>query len=211
MLRAAHDLANMLTVTLGHCELAESHPDPVGARTHATKARVAAQRCVDLVHSVFAAARNTTAAYDLNVVVEELAESIEGANMLPAETGITLDLLLEREIGATRVLGDSMGMARVLLNLVLNARDAMEKGGVLTITTLGADATGWVRIEVKDTGKGMSADQLAQIWEPHVSADRRHGYGLTIVKSMLDQAKGKIVVTSVAGLGTIFTILLKAA
>jgi signal transduction histidine kinase len=79
MLRAAHDLANMLTVTLGHCELAESHPDPVQSRNHATKARVAAQRCVDLVHSVFAAGRNTADAYDLNVVVEELAESIEGA------------------------------------------------------------------------------------------------------------------------------------
>jgi signal transduction histidine kinase len=211
MLRAAHDLANMLTVTLGHCELAESHPDQDKARTHATKARLAAQRCVDLVHSVFATARNNADAYDLNMVANELAESIEGANMLPPN--IRLELRLDKRDGSSvRVLGDSMGMSRVLLNLCLNARDAMADcdDGLLTISTRAAE-NGWAEIQVWDTGKGMSVAQVERIWEPHVSEDRRHGYGLTIVKATLDQVGGKIAVDSAPGRGTMFNISLKAA
>jgi two-component system cell cycle sensor histidine kinase/response regulator CckA len=210
MLRAAHDLANMLTVTLGYCELAEKHPDQEQARDHAAKARRAAQRCVELVHSVFAAARNTAEAYDLNVVVDELAEGIEGANMLPAD--IRLELRLDRRRESTRVVGDSMGMSRILLNLCLNARDAMvdRGGGTLTVTTRGED-NGWVTLQVMDTGKGMSVDELARLWDSHVTADRRHGYGLAIVKSSLDKAQGRIMVESAPGEGTIFTISLKSA
>jgi signal transduction histidine kinase len=164
---------------------------------------------VDLVKSIFAAARNTAGAYDLNVVVTELVENIEGANMLPAN--IKLEQRLDRS-GTTLVAGDSMEMSRVLLNLCLNARDAMEKGGgVLTITTRGADNSGRAMIQVMDTGVGMSAEQLKKIWQPHVSEDRRHGYGLTIVKQKLDDVQGSIAVESAPGRGTTFSIGLKIA
>jgi signal transduction histidine kinase len=200
-----------LTVILGHCELAETQLDPVRCRDHATKARRAAQACVELVKSIFAAAKNTPTAYDVNVVVRELAENIEGANLLPAAIKLTVDL---DTAGDVRVAGDSMGILRVLLNLCLNARDAMEgRGpGELAIVTRGAQTESEsVTIQVRDTGRGMSADQLNSLWLPHVSEDLRHGYGLTIVKQTLDAAQGMIAVESAPGKGTTFTIKLKTA
>jgi signal transduction histidine kinase len=70
---------------------------------------------------------------------------------------------------------------------------------------------GWAQLHVMDTGKGMSAEQLARLWEPHVSADRRHGYGLAIVKQTLDQVKAGSMWKSAPGAGRCSQFRCKAA
>jgi signal transduction histidine kinase len=127
-----------------------------------------------------------------------------------ASGGVDLDLDVEATMAS--VAADEAQLELALLNLVTNALDAMPQGGTLTLAARMAD--GRIRIEVRDTGSGISPDVLPRMFEPWVTtkpAGRGTGLGLSITRDLIAALGGTIGVTTSAGRGTTFTIELPAA
>jgi signal transduction histidine kinase len=111
---------------------------------------------------------------------------------------------------------DPVQFEQVLMNLAVNARDAMPNGGDLSIEVAPTAYRGGqgVRLSVRDTGVGMSAEVLAHIWEPFYTTKefgRGTGLGLATVHGLVHQAGGEISVESTLGVGTVFHVLLPSA
>ncbi len=155
---------------------------------------------------------------DLNTVVTETAR------LLKRLIGEDIELLSPLDPGLGRVRADPGQLQQVILNLALNARDAMPNGGRLTIATAnvapdedprGADAGawpgGWVVLAVSDTGCGMPADVRERIFEPFFTTKepgKGTGLGLSTVYGIVQQSDGRIQVDSEVGQGTVVRIYL---
>ncbi|OGI08828.1 MAG: hypothetical protein A2Y40_05025 [Candidatus Margulisbacteria bacterium GWF2_35_9] len=132
----------------------------------------------------------------------------ESIHLLPPD-GIDLQLSLESHLN---VLCDIDDMQTVFLNLIKNAKEAMENGGILSIKSFDRinESESLVVIEVSDTGIGISSDKIEQIWEPFVSrhVTKGRGLGLSIVFRIIREHMGNISVSSIETTGTTFTITL---
>jgi len=145
---------------------------------------------------------------DLRAELEDAMHVIEGP---AAEHGI--ETSLQEGEGMPRVFADQDSLRSAFTNLLLNGLEAMDsseigKGGSVRIT-LAAESSNRVRIEVKDTGRGIALDDIAKVFEPYYSTkETGTGLGLAIVKKAIDDHGGSISVSSKEGSGTKFTILL---
>jgi signal transduction histidine kinase len=144
---------------------------------------------------------------NVNAVVEEVMRLYEPqfhANGRPK-----IEAVLELAVSGAEVEGDPLLLNRALSNLVLNAMDAMPEGGLLRFRTERLDER--VRIEVADSGQGVSGEECARLFTPYYTT-KRHGtgLGLAIVQSVVSDHGGRISVSSAPGLGTVFTIDLPA-
>jgi signal transduction histidine kinase len=154
------------------------------------------------------------AAVDLAAVVGEFAD------ILRRLTGPQIDLRLDLHMGTTTVLADVSQLQQVLVNLVINARDAMPTGGQLAISVRRVDATASdhpttfareqsIRLTVADCGTGMDALTRQRLFEPFFTtkeAGHGTGLGLPVVYGIVTQLGGTIQVQSTVGSGTTFTI-----
>jgi PAS domain S-box-containing protein len=213
----AHDFNNLLTPILGCAELAllrvgTEHPAAKELRTILD----AAQRGGELTRQILAFSRKQrieTGPVELN---DEISRT---AKMLSRTLGERIDLCLDLAPGLPPVLADAGQLHQVLLNLAVNGRDAMEGGGVLTLSTrLAPPAEGSgaasVILSVGDTGAGMDGETLARIFEPFFTtkeAGKGTGLGLSTVHGIVKQHGGDISVASKPGEGTVFTLRLPAA
>ena len=221
----AHDFNNLLTVVLGASEdalrLAGPAPDPALAAELA-QVRQAAERGALLVRQLLAYARQQVLApqlVELNGAVEGIARLLERTVL---RQGVTLELALDDP--GRQVLIDPSQLDRVVMNLAMNARQAMQQGGRLQLGTgrlvlLSAmpgvpdtvPAGRWTVLEVADTGPGIPADILPRIFEPFFTTridQGGTGLGLATVHGIVRQSGGYMVVESAAGQGTRFRILL---
>ena len=219
----AHDFNNILSVVASGGErlvrkLGADHP----LQADAARMARAGQRAEALVHQLLSFARADPEArevLDLGKVVFEttgmLRELVRGRQ-------VTLGV--EPATEALRVPVSRVHVEQVLLNLIVNARDAMPDGGSITITfdslSVGDPrvhdmAPGpYASLTVSDTGCGISADVIDRIFEPFFttkSKDGRSGLGLSVVYGIVQQANGKITVSSHPGQGTTFHIYLPRA
>jgi len=223
----AHDLNNMLVAILGYSEfVAKSLPSDDERRADVESIAEAAGRSAQLTRQLLAFARRDMVEprrVDLNAVVRGAERMLR----LSAGEGVEVELVLEE--GELCTLADPTRLERVLLNLVLNARDAMATGGRLRIatgrTTLDeglADRHGdpglapgaYVCLTVTDTGHGMDRATLAQVFEPFFTTKpfgQGTGLGLSTAYGSVKQAGGHITVQSEPGRGTTFTVYLPAA
>jgi signal transduction histidine kinase len=158
---------------------------------------------------------------DLDEVVATLLKLIERT------LGASIRIVLEPGAGACTVRADRGQIEQVLLNLCLNARDAMPAGGILTIATAAVELDErfcrdhpwarpgrFARLRVADTGVGMDAGILARIWEPFFTTkdpERGTGLGLPTVYGIVRQHAGLVRVRSEEGRGTVFEIYLPVA
>jgi len=109
----------------------------------------------------------------------------------------------------SKVMGDPMQLKQIFTNLVLNARDAMPQGGMLTVRTSHDTVAGSVIIQLSDTGKGIKREALDRIFEPFFTTKQRGtGLGLAITKRLVEGLRGTIAVMSEEAKGTVFTITL---
>ncbi|MDQ3753695.1 MAG: ATP-binding protein [Acidobacteriota bacterium] len=140
----------------------------------------------------------------------EIEDALRIVEAQAAESNI--ETHIEQRGDLPPVLGDADSLRSVFTNLIINGVQAMEgnghHGGRLTIT-LSAEQPGAARVDVSDTGRGITADDLSQIFEPYFSTkETGTGLGLAIVKKAVDDHQGTISVTSQQGEGTTFTVTL---
>lgn len=211
----AHDFNNRLTVIMSYAELLlRQLPEPNGLRAHAEHVLESAQRASDLTRRLLAYGRRQVLnpqVFDLNAVVERMRHLVERL----AGDDVTLAVVL----GTDRpILADPGQIEQVILNLVMNARDAMPKGGQLCIETRNAKtpnhagrAAESVELIVRDSGIGIPDDVLPRIFEPFFTTKepgRGTGLGLSTVEGIVLQSDGSIRVESRIGVGTEFTVVL---
>ena len=206
----AHDFNNLLTVILGYAaHLLSTPPLEIDSREAAEEIQKAGERAATLTRQLLAFSRRQILqprVLDLNTIVSGM------------------DKMLSRLIGAgiryttvpspvpAFVRADAGQMEQVLMNLVVNARDAMPSGGTLTveIATTGSNVT----LAVTDTGQGMDEGTQKRIFEPFFTtkpAGVGTGLGLSTVYGIVTQSGGRVSVQSTVGAGTTFSITLPAA
>jgi signal transduction histidine kinase len=206
----AHDIANMVTIILTCTEqlarkLEPDHP----AQQEVQEILLAAQRAASLTRELLTFAQRRSAPPRL-VDLHEVLASLHP--LLRRMTGE--DVRVEMSFGATdaRVLGDRDDIEQVFLNLALNARDAMPRGGLLSLATSQQHHSPvQLEVTVRDTGVGMDESTRARVFEPFFStkhSERGTGIGLSVVASVVEGMGGSITVASVPGQGSTFRILL---
>jgi PAS domain S-box-containing protein len=223
----AHDFNNLLAVILNYAaliaeELAAPEPELGSAGRDVAQIRRAAERAADLTHQLLAFARREVVqprVLDLNHTVTQVEQLLRRT--------IGADVLLRTDLAADLwpVLADAGQIEQVLVNLAVNARDAMSAGGTLSIDTanviIDAPVEGntllqvgrHVRLQVSDTGSGMPADIIDHVFEPFFTTKSEGdgtGLGLSTVYGIVAQAEGTITIQSQPGAGTTFTILVPA-
>ena len=218
----AHDFNNLLMVIRGHTELLLEYLAPGDPRRRYPEDILkAAERAGWLTRQLLAFGRKQVLkpkVIDLNHLVVQVAE------LLPPLLGPEIDLVLALAPDAGCVRADPVQVEQVLLNLVVNARDAMPDGGELTVQTSNIEleaaaarlypevqAGPVVKLAVSDTGRGMDAETRAHVFEPFFTTkekDKGSGLGLASVYGTVEQSGGGIRVLSEPGQGTTFEIYL---
>jgi signal transduction histidine kinase/CheY-like chemotaxis protein len=210
----AHDFSNLLTVLIGCAEIASARltRDPDAARSALSDLKNAAERGAGLSAQLLDFARKRSAhAEDLDLT--RVLERVLGL------LGRTLrgDLHIRMDLGTAPcpVHLDPGGLERMMLNLALNASDAMPHGGELRVTLTverepGGDQTGPCGVlRIADTGSGIDGADIPHIFEPFFTRKERgkgSGLGLASVYGFVQQSGGAIAVTSTRGKGTCFTV-----
>jgi two-component system cell cycle sensor histidine kinase/response regulator CckA len=215
----AHDFNNLLTIVMGAVrELQEETALSPGGRAAAEEIKQATERAGALTRQLLAFSRK----HIVHAEVLELNDVVAGlSRMLARLIGEDIELLVTAGAHAGRVRMDGGQLEQVIVNLAVNARDAMPRGGRLSITTApapaapgpsGESAPG-VLLTVADTGCGMTPEVQARLFEPFFTTKPLHGgtgLGLSTAYGIVTQAGGRISVTSAVDRGSTFEVWLPA-
>ncbi|MFO0585369.1 MAG: sensor histidine kinase [Anaeromyxobacter sp.] len=208
----AHDVNNQLTIVLAQLSLAlDELPPGHPLAPELEMAREAVVRGAESARALVSYARPTRGAapvpVDLGVLLRDAKVLLSGA--LPRN----VRLVLEVEPGLPAVPGHASQLEQVVVNLAMNARDAMPRGGTLLIRAAIDDAA-WLRLEVRDEGLGMTPEVIARVFEPWFttkSEGHGSGLGLPMVQRIVRDHGGSVSLESAVGQGTRITIRLPAA
>ncbi len=221
----AHDFNNILTAIIGHADLMLMRHGPGSIDHHDTdQIRQNANRAADLVRQLLAFTRQQT----LRVRVVQIADVIgELSHLLRRLLGENTRLIVNEGSALAPVRIDPGQIEQVIVNLAVNARDAMPNGGSLTIATYAVSAdtvatlghkmmpiADYVAISVTDTGNGIARDVIGNVFDPFFTTKeigKGTGLGLAMVYGIIKQSGGFIFVQSAQGRGTRFDIYLPAA
>ncbi|MHA7877256.1 ATP-binding response regulator [Roseivivax sp.] len=220
----AHDFNNLLTAITGHCDLMLLRHDAADPN-YADLVQISqnANRAASLVGQLLAFSRKQTLRPSIFDMRETLSDLTHLLNRLVGER---TRLILTHDPHLPPVRGDRRQLEQVVMNLVVNARDAMPEGGEIRIETehvtleepLRRDrarlpAGSYVRIRVIDGGQGIPQDQLGKVFEPFFTTKRQGegtGLGLSTAYGIVKQTGGFIFVESAPGAGTTFSIYVPA-
>jgi two-component system, cell cycle sensor histidine kinase and response regulator CckA len=215
----AHDFNNLLAIINGYAEFCLNHnTDPAQAKKSLQEIHRAAQRASGLVRQILTFSRKNEVRYapfDLNQQVKELVALL--AETFPRT--VAFDVRMAEKLPP--LLADQNQIQQILLNLCVNARDAMPAGGTITVRTLmrpGVELAGttgvdagkmYACLEVADTGTGMTPEVRARLFEPFFTTKpgtQGTGLGLAVVYGIVTSHKGFIDVQSTLGAGSTFIV-----
>jgi two-component system, cell cycle sensor histidine kinase and response regulator CckA len=220
----AHDFNNLLTIISGSTEILLGRlpaGDPL--RDLVSEIRQASNRAADLTQQLLAFSRRTVLAPKVLDLNEAVRDSEKLLRRLIAED-VEIRTVLAPELDPVKV--DPVQLGQVIMNLAVNARDAMPTGGTLTIESISGDSAGassakfdathgrYVVLRISDTGIGMTPEVRARLFEPFFTTKDRGkgtGLGLAMVYGIVKQSGGFISVDSEPGRGTTFHICLPVA
>jgi signal transduction histidine kinase/CheY-like chemotaxis protein len=216
----AHDFNNMLAVVLGGLELARRclTLDPLAARRHIDSATEGANRAAALTRRLLAFSREDSLKHE----TIDAAKLVEGmSDLLDRTLGDAITLVARDEAAGGCIRGDCVQLENAVLNLAVNARDAMDGRGTLTIVTgtvtLAAEQVGhcaggdYVTIMVADDGCGMTPDIAERVFEPFFTTKdvgKGTGLGLSQIFALARQLQGEVGIVSAPGEGTAVTLYL---
>ena len=218
----AHDFNNMLTIINGYCDLTLDGLQPFDPiHENIVEIRKAAERSALLTHQLLAFSRKQILAPKALNLNEVVTESEKMLHRLIGED-VEIKIVLDPKLGA--VMADSSQVEQLIMNLAINARDAMPQGGLLTLETSNVDLDvqyaldapdrtpgRYVMLAISDTGLGMDAETKAHVFEPFFTTKepgRGTGLGLATVYSIVQQSGGHIAITSEPGAGSTFKVFL---
>ena len=209
----AHDFNNILTVIIGFASTLLADDEPASRRAATKQIVEAAERAAGLTRQLLAFGRRQIMKpqdVDLNELVSSLAK------MVHRVLGEDINLQLQLSLRPLPIYADPGLIDQVLMNLVLNARDAMPSGGVLRIETVmrSSGAGDHAIVRVVDTGMGIEPDSLPKIFDPFYTtkaAGKGSGLGLATAFGIVAQHSGRIDVSSEVGRGTRFEVTLPSA
>jgi PAS domain S-box-containing protein len=215
----AHDLRNMLTPIMMNVSHLRREPDLSRERREILdEVHDAAQRSSELLGQVLAFARRQMLQAEVLDVNREVT-ALEPMLRRLVREDMQLSVRLAPDLGPVRA--DRSQLSQVLVNLVANARDAMPRGGTITVESASVERTNgsepgafprrYCALSVTDTGEGMSAEVRQHVFEPFFStkgADRGVGLGLATVHGIVTQSGGLVEVESTPGKGSCFRVLL---
>ncbi len=220
----AHDFNNFLTAITGYSDLILSQMDRTDPRRENLEEILrAAEKSSALTRQLLAFSRKQILRPSIVDVNDEVNDMKKLLDRLIGEK-IELSTRLEEQLLSVRI--DPVQVAQIILNLVINARDAMPTGGKLVIRTDNVefpDSTGaipdmarhgiYVKLSIGDTGTGIESEHLSRIFEPFYSTKetgKGTGLGLSLIKDIASQYEGWVTVESELGKGTVFSIFLPA-
>ena len=218
----AHDFNNILAVIMGYADLITSRlPADSPMRRHADEIMHASERAAGLTRQLLVFSRKQkvqAVVLDVNVVVSDLDKLLRRL----LDENIAMTIVPGTQIG--RVMADGGYIGQILMNLVVNARDAMQNGGKLTIATKdvtldagyakthpGVAAGEYVMLSVSDTGTGMTEDVKSHLFEAFFTTKAKGkgtGLGLATCRTIVHESGGHIGVYSELGKGTTFKVYL---
>lgn len=220
----AHDFNNMLAVILGYSDLAKNTlPKEAKQINHLNEVIKAGNRAKDLVKQILNFSRQTEIQHvdiSLTVIVKEVVKMVKST--LPSN----IECVMHVDQNSGFVRGDQTQMHQVLMNLCVNANQAMPEGGTLTVKLVNhcgstpcpdcqASLPGdFVHLSVSDTGMGMPESVKKRIFEPYFTTKevgKGTGMGLAVVHGIINQHNGHICVHSTEGKGTTFNVLLPSS
>jgi len=218
----AHDFNNVLTAIIGFADLLLlKHKTTDPSYNDIMSIKDSANRAAGLVRQLLAFSRRQTLRpqiLDVQTLVDELY------NLLKRIVSEKTKLTISHKVDVWPVKADTVQLEQVIINLVVNARDAMQDGGTISLRTsnvtkgeteafnyTGLQPAEYVMIEVEDTGTGMSEEVLKKVFEPFFSTKdlgKGTGLGLSTVYGIVKQSGGYIYPDSIEGVGTNFRIFL---
>ena len=208
----AHELNNALTPVLGYAELIATRLEAAGEhaalQSYCRTITKSAQESVRIIRQLLQLSRPPTMELrpvDLGAVVEE-AVAIMRFRLRASEARLEVSVP-----GPVRILADAGQIKQVIINLLMNAIDAMEHTVRKELGVRVALQGTWAELSVEDTGHGIPAEKLNRIFDPFFttkSAERGTGLGLSVCLGIVGQHQGEMAVTSVPGAGTRFKVLL---
>jgi CheY-like chemotaxis protein/two-component sensor histidine kinase len=206
-------------VIIGYASLLQKEPSPEKVREHAIEVLRAAQQASSLTRQLLAFGRRQEVGPSENVDLNTVIQGV--SKMLRRLIREDIELCIRLASDLPLITADAAQTEQVIVNLAINARDAMSEGGRLTIATSISDLDGahaqplglppgpHAVLTVSDNGHGMNVETQAHIFEPFFStkeAGRGTGLGLATVHAIVAQSRGHISVNSQVGAGTTFTI-----
>jgi len=218
----AHDFNNLLAIISGYAEFGlREGSDPAALQKGLREIRAAAQRASGLVRQILTFSRKTEVRFapvDLNQLTQDLVKLL--AETFPRT--VTFNLELQPRLPA--LLADQNQLQQIILNLCVNARDAMPTGGVITLSTSVHSGNlpissplpdrNYACLRVADTGTGMSPEVRARLFEPFFTTkpvNQGTGLGLAVVHGVVESHHGGIEVESTVGVGSAFSVYLPLA
>ncbi len=210
-----HEFNNILTTVINYAKMGIRHKDAKTRDKSFDRILAAGQRATKITTGMLAYARNTGDRFDpceLNKLLEDVMVLVQKDLQMHR---IGVDETIEPGVWAKV---NSSQIQQILINLIVNARQAMKEGGRLKLVIRDNPSEGWAEISVGDSGCGIPNDKLQKIFDPFYTtkkADARGqggtGIGLSLCRRIIEAHKGRIRVESEVGKGTMFTLKLPRA